>query len=426
MPVTEMMIDADSGSTASQPPTLPMKVLHVSKYDLKGGAAIAAYNSMRAQRDLGIDARMAVGRKLGSDPWVAGPSRVGDRLALVRFAAEQIPGRLIGANRYDSRSIGLFGRDPRSLFGDFDPDVVVLHNVDGVLSTSQIARIDRPLIWRLHDMWAISGHRHYTGLYYPRPKRLAGLASLIDRNARDAKMRLFARRQICFCPPSNWLAGEVRAALGSGVDVAVVPNSVDAEVFRPCDRDEARSRLGIAHDGPLLLFGAASGAGDLRKGGDLLVEALCGVSGELAARNIKLATFGGEWPAAWAERFPAISLGRTSDRAKLALFYAAADLTIVPSREENLSLTVLESLACGTPVVAFRIGGMPDMITDGRNGWLVDPFDVRALGERLLRAAGSKAMATAASESIAQHFDRASEARGMAALFRRLAPTAGA
>src|SRR5687767_10734601 len=92
-----------------------MRVLHLAKYDLKGGAAIAAYNSMRAQRELGIDARMAVGRKLSDDPFVIGPSYWGDKLAVLRFAAEQIPGRIIGADRHDSRSVGLFGRSADSL-----------------------------------------------------------------------------------------------------------------------------------------------------------------------------------------------------------------------------------------------------------------------------------------------------------------------
>ena len=402
-----------------------MKILHVSKYDLKGGAAIAAYNSMHAQRDLGLDARMAVGRKLGDDPLVSGPSYWGDKISLLRFAGEQFPGRLMGADRYDSRSMGLFGRGRRALFDGFEPDVVVLHNIDGVLSLRQLRDIRQPVIWRMHDLWAVSGHRHYEGGYHPRPARFGALATLIDKHLRNTKLELPARRKLLYCPPSQWLAASARKALGPAPQVVVVPNGVDVGVFRPTDRDEARAKIGIDHRGPLLLFGAASGPADLRKGGDLLLQALVSQRDELLARNVKLAVFGGDWPPDWSGAFEAISLGKIRERDRLALAYSAADLTIVPSREENLSLTVLESLACGTPVVAFDIGGMPDMIDDGRNGWLIPPFDLGALGQRLLATDRWSSLRVAARESILGRFDRASEAKGMLSLYRQLAPGAG-
>jgi glycosyltransferase involved in cell wall biosynthesis len=400
-----------------------MKVLHVAKYDLKGGAALAAYSSMRAQRALGLDAVLSVGRKLGSDPHVRGPSLLGDKWAIARFAAEQMPARLIGVSRHDTRSIGLFGRSFASLSRGFHPDVVVLHSVDGVLSLGEIERIPHPVIWRMHDMWAIAGHRHYEGGYLPGPKRLYGLAERLDKRLRAAKLALPRRRQMLYCPPSQWLAREASEALGPEADVAVVPNGIDTDNFRPVARGEARAALGIQHKGPLVLFGSASGSSDRRKGGDLLLEALAPRRDELEARNIKLCLLGGEWPVAAQAALPVISLGRISDRGRLRLAYSACDVTIVPSREENLSLMVLESLACGTPVVAFAIGGMPDMIEHGRNGWLVPEVGSAALGEALLSLDCCEAMRQTARASVIGRFDRESEARGMLALFERLIGT---
>lgn len=400
-----------------------MRILHLAKYDLKGGAAIAAYNSMCAQRELGIDARMAVARKLGDDPFVMGPSYLGDKVALARFAAEQLPGRIIGAERHDSRSIGQFGRSWAALSRKFYPDVAVLHNIDGLISLREIRRINIPIIWRMHDMWPISGHRHYGGEYYQSPTRFGFVATRIDHALRRAKLEDPARPSIVYCAPSMWLADRASAALPPGAEVKVVPNGVDADVFRPHDRSSLRHSLGIDHDGPLVLFGASTGASDPRKGADLLAKALHNQSADLAARNVKLAVFGGDWPGELERLFPAIALGKTSDRARLAQIYSAADLTVVPSREENLSLTVLESLACGTPVAAFDIGGMPDMIEDGVNGWLIPPFDLAVLGKRITQVEQCKSMRRKARESILGRFDRLTEARGMLAVYRNLVPS---
>lgn len=396
-----------------------MKVLHIAKYDLKGGAAIAAHNSVLAQREIGIDARMAVGRKLGNDPFVSGPKGWRDKLALVNFAAEQVVSRLICADPRDSRSLGFFGQRGSTMWSEFAPDVVVLHNIDGVLGLRDIRRIPAPVVWRMHDMWAVSGHRHYAGDYYTAP-RLSRVGASLDRYLRKSKTRLVEGRQLLFCPPSQWLAGEVRDRFGPAADVAVVPNSVDTAVFRSLSQKLAREKLGISHSGPLLLFGAASGTSDPRKGVDLLAEAMATYREVLSKQNVELLVFGGEWPSAYSDILPVRSLGKITSRANLSMVYSAADLTVVPSREENLSMTVLESLACGTPVAAFNIGGMPDMIEHGINGFLIEPFDVSVLGRALIDIECATSMRTAARHSILGRFDRPSEAHQMQSIFQEL------
>ena len=112
------------------------------------------------------------------------------------------------------------------------------------------------------------------------------------------------------------------------------------------------------------------------------------------------------------------------------MVYRAADLMIVPSRLENLSLTVLEAMACGTPVIAFDIGGMPDMIESGTNGWLAPAVTSEALLTTIIAALGQPGATAeagdAARRTIEDRFSLQSEASAMAELYRAVlaSPTA--
>ena len=361
-----------------------MRVLHFSKYDKRGGAAIAALNSVRAQRALGIDAVMAVGRKLGDDSFVHGTSGVSKLKAAAAFAVERLPFRALGASRFDVRSMGLMGLDPRPLIRAHDPDVVVLHNIDGLLALGALPGIDRPVVWRMHDMWPAIGTRHYDDQAHP----LRGLAGRIDRWVSGRKRAAYARMErLTLCPPSHWLADVARASpLTRGHACEVIPNGVDIEAFRPGPSSEARAALGIDEGRVVIAFGASGGIGDPRKGGDLLLAALRAGARELREAGAHLLIFGGGGEDFAALGLPATLLQQRDSRLGMAQVYQAADLLVAPSRMENLSLVVLEAMACATPVLAFDIGGMPDMIADGDTGWLAEPVSPPALLAALLRA----------------------------------------
>lgn len=397
-----------------------MRILHFSKYDRKGGAAIAAIDSVRSQRALGVDARMFVGMKTGDLDFVGGPSGLGRLHSWANFAVERLPFRLARLPRHDVRSLGLAGLDAPRIAAEAGADLVVLHNVDGLVRIADLPRFACPLIWRTHDMWAMCGTEHYVA--DSAPYRVGAGARIPDGLSRwtfARKARAYAAtRSLTVCAPSRWLRDEFAASvLFQGRTAVAIANGVDSDTFRPESRIEARRALGLPEDAPLLLFGCSGGPADPRKGFDLLVDGLCHAASDLAARGAELLVFGGELDRALLPPLPTHDLGRIDDRARLRRLYSAAQVTIVPSRLENLSLTVLESLACGTPVVAFAIGGMPDMIRHGDNGWLIPPFDTEALGRQLVAALDRADMGEACRATILEGFTHEVEGNAMIALF---------
>jgi len=140
------------------------------------------------------------------------------------------------------------------------------------------------------------------------------------------------------------------------------------------DQGLARDLLGLPPDVPLLLFGAMGGGRDPRKGFDLLAQALGHLRSEIP--ELELVIFGQLAPQQPPELgFPVHFAGHLHDDLSLRVLYSAADALVVPSRQDNLPNTAVEAQACGTPVVAFEIGGLPDIVEHRVSGYLAKAFD---------------------------------------------------
>jgi glycosyltransferase involved in cell wall biosynthesis len=147
-----------------------------------------------------------------------------------------------------------------------------------------------------------------------------------------------------------------------------------------------RESLGIRQDQKVLLFGAVNSMHDTRKGAHLLVDALTRLEGKVPADDLVFLVFGAkESPELEKVPFKVVNLGFIREKSELAKYYAASTAFVLPSLEDNLPNTVLESLACGTPVVAFNIGGISDMIDHEQNGLLVEETDTKKLADALER-----------------------------------------
>jgi len=374
-----------------------MRVLQVSTYDGSLGAARAAFRLHRALRDAGIDSTMRVALSSSGDAWVQAPrSRPRQAAALLRSTASwwlSKPQR--SANPVTHSPAVLPSRLDRELNATA-VDLLHLHWLqDEFLSVEAIGRLRGPVIWTLHDTWPFCGSEHYPATAadrrfhegYARGNRPVADRGLdLDRwvwqRKRRAWRRLLPRLQLI--APSRWMAAQAAAsALFAGVPCAVIPNALP-ELFRPIERDRARQLLGWPSQQRLMLFGALDGTTDRRKGWDLLQAALqqpC-LAHDPAAPSLVAVVLGQAQPQQPPPLpLPLLYAGRFADDISLALAYAAADLVVVPSRLDNLPQAATEAIACGAPLVAFRQGGMEDLVEHGRNGWLAQPESPAALAQ---------------------------------------------
>jgi len=175
--------------------------------------------------------------------------------------------------------------------------------------------------------------------------------------------------------PSKWLADLTKKTTGQ--ECIFLSNPIDLKKFSPGDRVAARRRLGLPEEGMVVLAGADSLA-DPRKGFDLLRAAW----GSSRRQGATLALFGRHGKNQSGEKY----LGNLTSDEEMVAAYRAADLYVHPARMENAPCTIQESLACGTPVLAFAVGGIPEMIELGKTGFLAGKPDSRTLGEALALA----------------------------------------
>jgi len=377
-----------------------VKVLHLNTYDVVGGAAIAAYRIHRALVAAGVDSRMLVMGKAGDDPLVMAPgSRFGRLLARIKPALEVQWTRLAARPR-SPFSVNRFPELTLRRIRELDPDVVHLHWIlYGFLRPESIAKLGKPIVWTLHDMWPVTGGCHYSGSCHAFEIR-CGMCPLLGRpSATDLSAREWARKERCWrklqldvITPSHWLAGLVsRSALFRSRGVKVIPNTLDLSLFRPMDRDSTRRMLGLPVDRPLILFCSGNALNNPRKGLDLLEKATREPSLSQRVPGLSVVIVGVP-PAGRLGGFgiPVISVDTIEDESKMAACYAATDLTVVPSREDNLPNTILESMACGRPCVGFRVGGIPEVIRQGETGWLAEPYEHTGLAEGIATLLGNR------------------------------------
>jgi glycosyltransferase involved in cell wall biosynthesis len=377
-----------------------MKVLQLSTAAQSGGAGIAACRLHEGLRSLGVESTMLVNKtRSRQDKCIVAPTgRLDKAIARLSPFLDRLPGRFscVPQDRMSSSWVPdrLLHRVSR-----LKPDILNLHWVnDGFMRIETLPRFHQPIVWTLHDMWPFAGGEHYVGDSarfregYSGKNRPAGEAGLdINRWIWERKRKSWSNlKNLVIATPSQWL-GECasESALFQGFRVEVLPNGVDHERFHPMDHLAARSKLGLPENKKLILFGAGSATSDKRKGFHLLVDTLNIVDSGKTSVDCELVVFGAS---SGDDLFSMKThyLGTLRDENRMAQVYAAADVFVAPSLEDNLPNTVLESLSCGTPVVAFDIGGMPDMVSHEVNGYLAPAFDTTKMAEGLLWVIGDK------------------------------------
>jgi glycosyltransferase involved in cell wall biosynthesis len=362
-----------------------MRVVHVSTYDRRGGAAIASARLHQSLRRRGVTSLRLIQRKDGDDPGTLAPAAPWGRLeSELRPRLASLPVR-----RYPRRRPSLFSAAalPDRLLprlAALAPDLVHLHWVGhGFLRLETIPKLPRPIVWTLHDSWPFTGGCHVPFECVRYRETCGSCPALGSSRDADLSRRVWERKRGVYhqvlpviVAPSRWMASAARSSsLLRDARVEIIPNGVDLDRFRPLERARVREQLGLPLDKRIVLLGGLEFHTDRNKGGHLL-RAIASRLGELGlARRTLLAMFGA--PASVGEMAPGLetrSLGYLSDEASLARLYAAADVYVLPSLQENQPNTVLEAMACGTPSVAFDSSGVSELVEHGRDGFLAPPF----------------------------------------------------
>lgn len=362
-----------------------MKTVIANVWDESGGAAKAAMRLHQGLQDEGVNNQFFCKFKDSDQDNVQGlESGIRRKLGEFQFYLNYLPaGRTNLRNKNPLFSPSWVPNRSIKSINSANPDVVNLHWITNFLHPEYLPSINAPIVWTLHDMWAFTGGCHYSGNCNKYKSTCKNCPILEHNRKRDLSFLLQWRKhhawgdfEMTIVTPSNWLANCANdSALLSEYPIEVINNGVDLEFFRPMDSEDARRDLGLPQEKSLVLFGGVGVNPAHRKGVDLLDKALSLV--EIPSKEFAIVTFGNV-ELNFDDSVPVYDLGYVADE-EIPTVYNVADATIVPSRQENLSNIIIESLACGTPPVAFDVGGMNEMVDHKKNGYLVDELSGTAL-----------------------------------------------
>lgn len=370
-----------------------MKILFINHKDIEGGAAVAAYRLHRGlskyheTRNSFIVSKKYSGAANVFTPW---DHRGETSVELCRFI-EFMTDRILNKFGFQYYSFPFSTPFILKKARDIQPDIISLHNIHGgYFKTSLIKKLSAiaPVVWTLHDMWAFTSNAAHTfgdqswkemkpgkdeKRIYPHTGRSRG-GKLLKR-----KKKIYAKSNLHAVAPSHWLhdlAGQ--APVLENIPLHHITHGLDLDIFKPLDKTACRKALRIPANAKVIMF---SSADDLSKsawkGGPLLLDILKTLDKQTKTPIHALVLGKGNLDALGdLKNLIVHHMGYIHGENFFPTLYSAADLLIYPTKADNLSLVLIEAIACGLPVVTFQIGGNIDIIRDSQNGFLVPPFDV--------------------------------------------------
>ncbi|MRS01652.1 glycosyltransferase [bacterium] len=371
-----------------------MKTIHLCTMDF-GGAGKAAYRLHKGLQSIGIASTMMVISKKSNDPSVLVlPSGVASSSIDRWTSFFQHWNAILAAYPHRPQGLEMFTDTACDVCFDMineirDADVINLHWVAGLFDYEHAAQLfkGKKVVWTLHDMNPFTGGCHYAGncLKYQEsceycPQLGSSISQDLSRSVFEQKAVVYNNLNITVVTPSRWLGGcSSNSTLFGRFQHEVIPYGFPLDTFRPLDRIRIRASLKIPADAKVVLFGADYVSNE-RKGFRYLIAALNHLKNIGIQHNLILAIFGNIDPAAEIScGYPILPFGSVANEEQMAQLYNAADVFVLPSLEDNLPNTVVEALACGTPVAAFEVGGVPDMVKHLQSGFLAEVRDTDGL-----------------------------------------------
>ena len=403
---------------------IDLKVVHLNTYDGNGGAGRACLRLSDALNANGIDSEVLVYYKFGQNSKIKNLSKglFAKMKAIFNIMAERYLARLFVKAVKTPFSLQWFGKSLIHNKTLKEADIIHLHWINhGFLSPKFLAELDlldKPIVWTFHDSNAFTGgcHVRYSCEHF---HQQCGNCPLLRSSGKDdishknwlRKQKAYSELNFHIVAPSNWMAKSVKESSLLGMrNLNVIPNTIEIAVFKPYVKSEAKKILKIAANHFVIMSGFMPSKNDKHKGTQYLIAALNELSSrpEIPNDQIELVIFGNKDEKNMPDfPFKTTFLGTIHKDEHLAKCYAAADVFVLPSLEDNLPNTVMESLACATPVVAFKTGGIPDMVKHLQNGYLAKYEDATDLAdgiEWLFLHEDKEAIQKEARKTILDHF----------------------
>lgn len=337
---------------------------------------------------------MVVNDKLGDDPEVFGPQGGINRiLAKARYFIDPLPLHFYRNRDWPDFYLQWLPDRLAAKVDAFSPDIVHVHWISsGFMQIESLPKFNKPVVWTVHDIWPATGGCMYTGDCWKFLDDCGACPALGSKREYDLSRWVMKRKQrawrdvdLTLVSYGSWVVEAVRKTkLFANHRAEFIMSGLDTNRFKPIDKRTAREALGLPQDRKLILFVSAA-VSAINKGFHFLQQALESISpNDEVMNNSALVVVGAsDAPEAMNLTIPSFFLGKMQDDYSLVLAYSAADVFVTPSYREPGPQTINESMACGTPAVAFNIGGPMDRIDDKKNGRLAEVFDFKSLSESI-------------------------------------------
>lgn len=367
-----------------------MKITHVNLGDSsrQGGTSVATIRLHQALKDKGIESEVLCGFLDENLPQTSLlPKSLWVRLweAALRPMAYEL-----GLN--DLYAVRSFFLKQTTAFKQ--TDLLHLHCIHhGYFNYLALPTLtaEKPAIYTMHDIWAFTGH---CAISYRCDRWKTGCGQCPDLTIMPAVKRdttqlqwqlkrwVYQRSNLYIVSPSTWITDQLKHSILSHLPTTQIPHGVDIWQFYPLESEQCRAVLKIPVGKRVLM---TVGSKSFFKGGDLLPKILKGLPVSLQQELILLVMSTQELDWIHELEIDVVQLGNISNDNLKAIAYSAADLFLFPTRGESFGLVALESLACETPVVAFSVGGVPDVVRHDKTGYLAPPEDVEAFRQGILQ-----------------------------------------
>lgn len=368
-----------------------MQITLVNRNDVYGGAARATLRLHEELLKHNIDSLLISDKIQGSPPRSLFKKNLKNKVSQkTRDYINQIPLKVKGYSPKHTFSPNFIGKNIFKMEQIINSDIIHLNWINGgFVNLKHLIGYKKPIVWTLHDVWPFTGGCHLllncnnftTGCGHC-PQLESKVYRDISRLTVENKLNIFKELNITFVAPSKWMKDSLEQSeifINTNNNVEIIPNGLDLEEFKRIDKKMARIELGLPLDKKIILFGAVNATSDPNKGFEMLKESLKVIS-EKGDSSLLLAIFGSD--DSYVETditknvgIKTINIGKVNSNKKLINLYSAADVMCVPSKQESFGQTALESLACGTPVVAYKTTGLLDIVDHKMNGYLADCFN---------------------------------------------------